>query len=65
MTAARIFRAQVPLMAPATATTGGACWLLVPRLGLQGAVIGMILGFSVQLLGSGAILFGRWLATRR
>ena len=65
MTAARILRAQVPLMALATATTGGACWLLVPRFGLQGAVLGMIFGFAVQLLGSGAILFGRWLALKR
>ncbi|MBZ5603667.1 MAG: oligosaccharide flippase family protein [Acidobacteriia bacterium] len=56
MTAARIFRAQVPLFILVLGATAAACALLIPRYGLQGAVTGMIAGFSVQCLGSAAIL---------
>jgi O-antigen/teichoic acid export membrane protein len=65
MTAARILRPQVPLLVLVTATTFTGCVVLIPRLGLAGAVIGMASGFAVQLVGSSAILFRRWLALRR
>lgn len=64
MTAARILQAQVPLLLVVTVATVAGCALFVPRYGLEGAVVGMGLGFAVQLLGSSAILFQRWLALR-
>jgi O-antigen/teichoic acid export membrane protein len=56
MTAAQIFRPQVPLFVVVVATTALACWLLVPAYGLQGAVLATIAGFVAQFLGSAAIL---------
>ncbi len=64
MTAARIFRAQVPLFVLVAAATAAGCVLLIPRQGLQGAVLGMIAGFSVQCIGSAAILFYAWLGNK-
>jgi O-antigen/teichoic acid export membrane protein len=64
MTAARIFRAQVPLFAAVAATTASACWLLVPTHGLRGAVAAIALGFAAQLVGSAAILFHCWLVRK-
>jgi O-antigen/teichoic acid export membrane protein len=56
LTAARIFRAQVPLFCAVTAATAVACRLFIPTRGLGGAVTAMGLGFIVQLLGSAGIL---------
>ena len=42
MTAARKFRVQVPLNVGVTGVTALACWLLVPRFGLQGAAYALL-----------------------
>lgn len=60
MTAARLFRSQVPLFAAVTLVTALTCWLLVPARGLEGAVWATAAGAATQLAGSAAILqFGR------
>jgi O-antigen/teichoic acid export membrane protein len=58
LTAARRFREQVFLMIPACAVSAAASWLLVPRLGVDGA----ILAFGAS---SAAIAMGEWLYLRR
>ena len=61
MTAARIFKPQAPLFALVASATVAGCAVLIPRRGLDGAVIAMIIGFAVQLVGSAAILWRAWL----
>jgi O-antigen/teichoic acid export membrane protein len=56
MTAARVFRAQVPLFALVTLATAAACWLWVPRHGMQGAAWSLIAGATVHLIGSGLLV---------
>jgi len=56
MTAARIFRLQVPLIGAATLTTGATAAILVPRLGSYGAGLALLIGAGVQALGSAAVL---------
>lgn len=51
MTAARHFRAQVPLYGMVTTLTGLACVLFVPSLGLRGAAYALLVGASTSLLG--------------
>lgn len=55
-TAARCFDSQVPLFATAIVVTLGACALLVPRFGLIGAGLAVLVSALVQLIGSTLIL---------
>ena len=56
MTSARLFAQQIPLFALGVLTiTAGSYWL-VPRMGLQGAIIASIAGLLTQLVVSAAIL---------
>ena len=56
MTAARMFRAQVPLSLFAAAIISLACWILIPRSGLMGAAYALLMGavFSC-VVGAGLI----------
>ena len=56
MTSARLFVQQIPLFALGVLSiTLGSYWL-VPRMGLQGAIIASIVGLTIQLIASAAIL---------
>lgn len=61
VTAARYFRAQLPLFAAVVLVTALGCWLLVPRWGLRGAAVALGLSSLTQLVGSAFIL---WYAIR-
>jgi O-antigen/teichoic acid export membrane protein len=64
MTSARLFVQQIPLFALGVLTiTVGSYWL-VPRMGLQGAIIASIAGLIIQLI-VGAALLGYSLMTQR
>jgi O-antigen/teichoic acid export membrane protein len=52
MTAAKLFRPQVPLFLAATASTALACWLLIPRLGLLGTAYAVLIGSVFSCVGS-------------
>jgi O-antigen/teichoic acid export membrane protein len=52
MTSARYFVHQIPLFATVVLAIIGASYLLVPRLGLTGAVLSNLIGATVQVLGS-------------
>jgi len=52
MTAARYFRAQIPLFLIVTGITAAACYLLIPMYGLLGASAALIAAAIVQVLGS-------------
>jgi O-antigen/teichoic acid export membrane protein len=56
MTAARYFRAQLPLFALVTAVTVLACLWLVPVHGLRGAAMAVIISSAVRAVGSLAIV---------
>ncbi len=56
ITSARSFRVQVPIFALAVAADAAACWLLVPRRGLQGAAEGALIAALVQVFLSAAVL---------
>ncbi|MGD0500809.1 MAG: oligosaccharide flippase family protein [Bryobacteraceae bacterium] len=56
ITGARAFAAQAPLFAAVAAVAGLASWLLVPRLGLEGAALALAVSSLVQLLGALLIL---------
>jgi O-antigen/teichoic acid export membrane protein len=56
MTAARIFRAQVPLFATSCLGIVVACALLVKGYGLFGAAATLVVGASISALGGGGIL---------
>ena len=56
MTAARYFRMQVPLFAVIVLVIATSSFWLIPRHGLPGAVLSLLLGRLVQLTGSVAIL---------
>lgn len=56
MTSARLFVHQIPLFAVGLSViTVGSYWL-VPRMGLQGAIVASMAGVLVQLLASAAVL---------
>jgi hypothetical protein len=56
MTSARLFVHQIPLFALGVLIiTVGSYWL-VPRMGLQGAIVASVAGVLVQLLASTAVL---------
>src|SRR5258708_34094082 len=52
VTAARVFRPQVPLFLAAPVVTALACWLLISRLGLTGGGDAILLGPFFFLAGS-------------
>jgi O-antigen/teichoic acid export membrane protein len=56
MTSARYFVHQIPLFATVVLAIAGASYLLVPRLGLTGAVLSNLVGAVVQVLGSILVL---------
>lgn len=56
LTAARYFRVQLPLFTVVAGTTAFVSFLLIPSMGLQGAVIALICGAVVQVVGAGSIL---------
>jgi O-antigen/teichoic acid export membrane protein len=56
MTAARYFRAQLPVFLIATLVTAAGCAVLVPRYQLSGAAIATILATICQVIGSAAVI---------
>ena len=56
MTAARYFRAQVPVFFATMLTTAAACAVLVPRYDLIGAALAMTAASVVQAIGSAAVI---------
>ncbi|MEG4327631.1 oligosaccharide flippase family protein, partial [Microcoleus sp. herbarium5] len=56
MTAARYFQVQMPLFALVTGASGLACLWLIPTMGVQGAVIALIIGAIVQAVFSFAVI---------
>jgi O-antigen/teichoic acid export membrane protein len=56
MTAARYFRAQLPVFLIATLVTAVGCAILVPHYQLSGAAIAMILAAICQAIGSAAVI---------
>ena len=56
VTAARYFKAQIPLFAAVVAATAAACWWLVPRYGMLGAALSLLIAALTQLVGAGLIL---------
>lgn len=68
MTAAQIFRPQVPLLTACLVSTGLASVWLVPTRGIEGAATAYAVGMIVQSLGSAAILYKwyrrQWSASR-
>jgi len=56
MTSARLFVHQIPLFALGVLTITLASYWLVPRMGLQGAIVASMAGVGVQLLASAAVL---------
>ena len=56
MTSARLFVHQIPLFAIGVLTIAAGCYWLVPRMGLQGAIIAAMAGILLQLFLSVAVL---------
>jgi O-antigen/teichoic acid export membrane protein len=56
MTSARLFVHQIPLFALGVLTITIASYWLVPRMGLQGAIVASMAGVGIQLLTSAAVL---------
>jgi O-antigen/teichoic acid export membrane protein len=50
MTAARYFRVQIPLFIAVTATSALGCFWLIPKLGMRGAALALIMAAVVQFL---------------
>ena len=65
MTAARKFRVQVPLNIGVTGVTALACWLLVPRFGLQGAAYALLTAAFISCIGAASINVFAWRAQPR
>lgn len=58
MTAARYFRIQMPLFSAVTATSSLACFWLLPKYGLLGAAIALIIAAVVQIgISLGVIIY--------
>jgi O-antigen/teichoic acid export membrane protein len=51
MTAARSFRAQVPVIGAMCVTTVGLCLVLIPRMGLEGAALALLASTLLQCVG--------------
>jgi O-antigen/teichoic acid export membrane protein len=60
ITSAREFTAQAPLFAAVAASSGIVSWLLVPRMGLEGAAVALGASSLVQAGGSLLILGRAW-----
>ena len=60
ITSARAFTAQAPLFAAVAASAGIASWMLVPRMGLEGAAVALGASSLVQAAGSLLILRSAW-----
>jgi O-antigen/teichoic acid export membrane protein len=60
ITSARAFTAQAPLFAAVAASAGIASWMLVPRMGLEGAAVALGVSSLVQAVGSLLILRRAW-----
>jgi len=56
MTSARLFVHQIPLFAMGVLTISAGSYWLIPRMGLQGAIIATMAGILLQLLASIAVL---------
>jgi O-antigen/teichoic acid export membrane protein len=56
MTSARLFVHQIPLFAMGVLTISAGSYWLVPRMGLQGAIIATMAGILLQVLASIAVL---------
>jgi O-antigen/teichoic acid export membrane protein len=56
MTSARLFVHQIPLFALGVLAIAIGSYWLVPRMGLQGAIVASMVGILVQLLASVAVL---------
>lgn len=56
VTAARVFKAQMPLFGCAALCCGAASWIWVPRVGLYGAVLAIAFAAFVQIVGQVLIL---------
>jgi O-antigen/teichoic acid export membrane protein/ubiquinone/menaquinone biosynthesis C-methylase UbiE len=56
LSAARIFRRQASLLASVGVVEAIACWILVPRMGLSGAVLSCLGAAVVQFIGTAYIL---------
>jgi len=56
MTSARLFTQQIPLFALGVLSITVGSYLLVPRMGLQGAIVASIVGLTIQLAVSAALL---------
>lgn len=63
LTAASQFRVQVPLFAGVTAISLAGCFILVPRMGLAGAALAMLISSIVQLCASACLVF--WTMVKR
>jgi O-antigen/teichoic acid export membrane protein len=57
MTAAQVFRSQVPLFLAAAAVTVLTCWFLIPRLGLMGSAYAVVIGSVFSCVGSAYLVF--------
>jgi O-antigen/teichoic acid export membrane protein len=60
LTAARVFKPQVKLLAIVGVTEALACWVLVPRMGLNGAAIACLVAAVLQFLGTALVLVMQW-----
>jgi O-antigen/teichoic acid export membrane protein len=56
MTAARYFRPQMPLFAVVAGVVALGCLWLVPRYGVQGAALALVMSALTQLLGSAGVV---------
>ena len=56
ITAARSFASQAPLFVTVAAVSGAASWVLIPRLGLEGAALALALAWLAQIAGELLIL---------
>lgn len=56
ITSARVYTVQAPLLGLVAATSAIGSWLLVPSLGLHGAVVALALAWTVQIAGELLIL---------
>ena len=65
MMAARCFAVQLPLLLATASTTALACLWLVPRFGLRGAAIALVISAGVRAGGSTAVVVHSWRALRR
>jgi O-antigen/teichoic acid export membrane protein len=58
MTAARRFKAQVPVYLATLFSCGLASWILVPRWGIYGAAVALIVSALTQVIGSFTVVSG-------